>query len=194
MSTTRTSDQVDSRNEMRECSADRKRSGPISSAQGRVPLRAHLLCLFAVSTAFADDLLVIHTDSLTAYKPGSASSVQDIRPMAAQRGVGIDGALRAAGSFGWAMQGNPFESTIAGETLEGLRIATGRTRLWRLIWPFPLRLPGSSGARSMLARKPAEVLTGIATATRAGTGSRRASRNSSSSTTTRTAARWSWRT
>ncbi len=141
MSTTRTSDRIESRNEMRDLLAGRKRSGPISSAQGRVLLHAPLLCLVAVSTAFADDLLVVHTDSLTAYKPGSASSVQDIRPMAAQRGVGIDGALRAGGSFGWAMQGNPFESAIAGETLEELRIATGAYAPLEIDLALPAEVP-----------------------------------------------------
>ncbi|MFG0259578.1 MAG: hypothetical protein ACF8LK_04415, partial [Phycisphaerales bacterium JB041] len=91
----------------------------------------------AAGPALGDDLLVTHADSLTTYKPTAATAVQDIRPMAMQRGVGLDGAVRASGSLPWAFEANPFESTIAGETLGSVRLATGAHAPFEIDLAFP---------------------------------------------------------
>jgi len=53
-------------------------------------------------------ILTIGADSLTTYLVTSKTNVQDVRPRAEQRGVGVDGGLRAEAPFGMAIGGNPF--------------------------------------------------------------------------------------
>ena len=61
------------------------------------------------SVASAQQILEIHSDSLTAYKPTGNTLVQDVRPLHSQRGVTIDGSLRAEAALPMALEGNPFE-------------------------------------------------------------------------------------
>ena len=84
-----------------------------------------LFVLCAGSAALADQILELAADSLTSYL-ASATAIQDVRPRHSQRGVNIDGTLRAGGMFGLALEGNPFEPSLPGrETLNGVRLATG---------------------------------------------------------------------
>ena len=95
--------------------------------RSRHALLSVLASFTAASVAVASDpILEIHDSSLTSYLPSSASSVQDIRPMVGQRGMGIDGAMRAGPSFPMAIAGNPFggEWTSAA-TNNGIRLDTG---------------------------------------------------------------------
>lgn len=74
----------------------------------------------------AQQILEIHPDTLTTYRPGGATTVQDVRPIALQRGVNLEGSQRSAGALPWALAGNPFEQSWQGhEALGDLRLATG---------------------------------------------------------------------
>ena len=46
-----------------------------------------------------DPILEVFNDSLTTYLASGATSVQDVRPLALQRGVNLDGSLRAASTL-----------------------------------------------------------------------------------------------
>src|SRR5690606_18715449 len=56
----------------------------------------------AAGSAFAD-LLTVHGGSLTQYRAG-ATGVQDVRPLAMQRGVNLDGTLREPAVQPWVLQ------------------------------------------------------------------------------------------
>ncbi|MBI5285616.1 MAG: hypothetical protein HY874_11030, partial [Chloroflexi bacterium] len=74
----------------------------------------------------AQQILEIHTSSLTSYLPTTATAVQDLYPFALQRGVNLEGSQRSAGALPWALAGNPFEQSWQGhEALGDLRLATG---------------------------------------------------------------------
>lgn len=66
-----------------------------------------VVAAFWVPLAPASPILETHSDSLTYYR-GGATAVQDVTPTYMQRGVYLDGSLRAASPFGWAIAGNPF--------------------------------------------------------------------------------------
>jgi hypothetical protein len=71
-------------------------------------------------------ILEIHADSLTTYKPTGQTAVQLVRPLVSQRGVNVDGSLRSAPGLAMALQGNPFESVWVGkERQDDLRIDIG---------------------------------------------------------------------
>lgn len=80
----------------------------------------------APSGAFAaDTILEIYGPSLTIYKAG-VSLGQDVHPRFDQRGVGIDGTLRAAPTFGWAIAGNPFgDAPTPSNRIGDVRLDTG---------------------------------------------------------------------
>lgn len=63
-----------------------------------------LACLLATS-ALADQILEVNDASLTAYVPTSTSNVQDVRPLVDQRGVNLDGSLRAGAAHRMALAG-----------------------------------------------------------------------------------------
>lgn len=58
----------------------------------------------------SSQILEIYSASLTTYLPGAASLVQDVAPMAIQRGVNVDGSLREAPGVAVAIAGNPLEA------------------------------------------------------------------------------------
>ena len=58
-------------------------------------------------------IVKISSGSLTTFQPSVSVPVQGIRPMVQQRGVGVDGAGRARGSYGWSLAGNPFPQPTA---------------------------------------------------------------------------------
>ncbi len=104
--------------------------------------------------AWADQILQTNADSLTSYKPAAATIVQDLRPMAVQRGVGLDGLLRASGSFPWAMRGNPFETPVADEALESIQLASGAYAPFEIDLALPAQVPWVIG-RTFNARQEA---------------------------------------
>jgi len=97
--------------------------------------------LWSAVPARADQILQTSGDSLTTYKHADKTRVQDVRPRAEQRGVGLDGAQRAGGALPWALAGNPFESAQAGETLGSLRLATGAYSPTEIDLALPARVP-----------------------------------------------------
>src|SRR5262245_37140050 len=85
-----------------------------------------LVVALAAPRAHADQILKIHNDSLTSYKPTAKSNIQDVRALVDQRGVHVDGTLRARSSHGMAMAGNPFGEPWDGNgMLSSTRLDTG---------------------------------------------------------------------
>lgn len=83
-----------------------------------------MLCT-AASLATETPILQTHDDALTSYL-GAASAAQDVLPLAAQRGVNLDGSLRARGGPPMSLAGNPFgESWNGNMMLSGVRLDTG---------------------------------------------------------------------
>jgi hypothetical protein len=73
-----------------------------------------VVVLFAPrSSAQESQILQIHEGTLTSYL-GTATPIQQVRPLAMQRGVGVDGTMRAAPTHRWALAGNPFENAWRG--------------------------------------------------------------------------------
>ena len=71
-------------------------------------------------------ILEKYDDSLTTYQATAKTKVWDLRPLATQRGVTLDGALRAAPMLPMHLAGNPFERVWTGHEKQGdLRIDTG---------------------------------------------------------------------
>lgn len=107
-----------------------RRSAACRSA--RRPLRtaalsaAALLLAAAAAPISADQILVVSSDTLTTYRPSGATAIGDIRPLHLQRGVGLDGQLRAPSGQGWAMAGNPFGDAVPSTTRLGeVNLLTG---------------------------------------------------------------------
>ncbi len=67
----------------------------------------------------AQNILEVYDATLTSYKPTSTSKVNDLRPLHVQRGVNIDGSLRAASAFRMAIQANPYENAFTGGQMDG---------------------------------------------------------------------------
>jgi RHS repeat-associated protein len=81
---------------------------------------------FIVGRSAQAQILEIHSDSLTTYKPTGQTAVQLVRPLVSQRGVNIEGSLRSAPALAMDLQGNPFESVWVGKERQGeLRIDIG---------------------------------------------------------------------
>ena len=114
------------------------------SSPGRgLPLLGSLIgCLVpacVVSSAGAG-ILDVKSDTLTTYKPTSATEVQDVRPLAAQRGAELDGRARAGAMLPLALHGNPFGGdSVPGATMAGVRLHTGTAALDQvdLVQPGP---------------------------------------------------------
>ena len=90
-------------------------------------ITAVLGAMFATTswTVCSAQILSINDDSLTEVMFTQPSQVQNVRPRPEQRGVGIDGLLRARPALPWAIAANPFESGQPGATLGDLRLASG---------------------------------------------------------------------
>lgn len=102
--------------------------------------------------SLADPILQINSDSLTTFMPSSASAVQDVRPHAVQRGVGIDGTLQALSGFPWAFAANPFEATPVDASLNEIRLASGAYTGLEVDLTLPAQVPWVIG-RSFNARQ-----------------------------------------
>lgn len=93
-------------------------------------------------TARTTPILTIHNDSLTSYL-GTTTSIQDVRPMFAQRGVNIDGSLRLPAGPPMALAGNPFGEPWNGNAnLSGVRLDTGTVSITDIDMALPA--PGFS--------------------------------------------------
>ena len=79
----------------------------------------------AASPLVANPILEIDSSSLTAYEEDSATGVQDARPDVRNRGVNIDGSLRAGAPLGWAIAGNPLGAPVSDPNISGIRLSTG---------------------------------------------------------------------
>ncbi len=78
-----------------------------------------------LASASGSSILVVHDDTLTNYR-AAATAVQDVSPLAIQRGVNIDGSIRAGSTHPMHLAGNPFGSPwSANQTLNGIRTVTG---------------------------------------------------------------------
>src|SRR5262245_9419836 len=115
-----------------------------------MPSRAAFVVAVAILPGLAGgQVLQVNSDSLTAYKAGSASAVQDIRPIVLQRCAGIDGALRAGSAQGWAIAGNPFGEGWDGNGMLGsLALATGTHASMEV----DIALPAPGAARWVIGR------------------------------------------
>jgi hypothetical protein len=82
-------------------------------------------------------ILEVHSASLTSYLVTGVTNVQDIRPRVLQRGVNLDGSLRAAPTFPMAIAGNPFEVGFDGEPSPGVILATGTANLTEVDLSLP---------------------------------------------------------
>ncbi|MEQ1737193.1 MAG: hypothetical protein ABL886_12415, partial [Rhodoglobus sp.] len=94
----------------------------------RFPRTLGLVIGFSAISAQAQQsqILQVSSNSLTTYLPSASTAIQGVRPLAIQRGVGIDGSTRAGASHRWALAGNPFESAWRGHLSEGgVRLDTG---------------------------------------------------------------------
>jgi RHS repeat-associated protein len=110
-------------------------------------------CGILVATiSLADPILQINSDSLTTFKPTSATAVQDVRPLAVQRGVGIDGTLRAQAGFPWAFAANPFEAPPVTAALDEVSLASGSYGSFEIDLTLPEQVPWVIG-RSFNARQ-----------------------------------------
>ena len=91
----------------------------------RVALVAVALML-CDTAALGDQILEIHDDSLTTYKPSAKTNVQDIRPLVDQRGVDVDGSPRLRSTHRMTAAGNPFPETWSrNQVFSGARLETG---------------------------------------------------------------------
>ena len=98
--------------------------------------------LLLPSTASADQFLEIHNASLTTYVPSAKSNIQDLRPQVEQRGVNLDGTLRAGSTHAMALAGNPAGSLWRGsQTLSGVRLDTGAFVINDIDMSFPAAVP-----------------------------------------------------
>lgn len=75
--------------------------------------------------AASASILSVHDGSLTSYLAGP-TGVQDVSPLPIQRGVNLDGSMRAGSTHPMHLAGNPFGSAwSANQTLNGIRTVTG---------------------------------------------------------------------
>ncbi len=78
-----------------------------------------------LAPAASGQLLDPYSASMTTYLP-AATAVQGAMPQAIQRGVGLDGAMRAGSTLPFAVAGNPFENAWTGHERQGdLRLDAG---------------------------------------------------------------------
>ncbi len=113
-------------------------------------------------TAYAGPVLEVWPATLTSNKMDStASAGQDILPLALQRGVGIDGTMRAGSTLGWSLAGNPMgESWNGSANLAGVNAATGAPSVSAVDMALP-----SAGPRWVVGRTYNPVQTDNTTAT-----------------------------
>ncbi len=94
-------------------------------------------------TAVPDDALLVHYDaSLVTRKITSATDVQDVLPVALQRGAFLDGTSRAGSAFGWMVGASPFGESMNGQrSWSGIDLATGSYTITTVDLALPARQP-----------------------------------------------------
>jgi hypothetical protein len=71
-------------------------------------------------------ILEVDADTITTYRPATASLIQSIQPQIGQRGVNVEGTFRAPPSFPMHLNGNPFENAWSPVAqVSGMRLDTG---------------------------------------------------------------------
>ena len=96
-----------------------------------------------LSTTLAQtQILEVYNASLTTYLPAAASSGQGVTPLFNQRGVGIDGSMRAPSTFAWAMAGNPSGNPAGLGKLDAITLWNGSYAPTEIDWAAPA--PGTS--------------------------------------------------
>lgn len=91
-----------------------------------VALVAGVLALGPAERAAADQILKNYSDSLTSYKASAKSSIQDIRPLVDQRGVDLDGTLRAPSTQNLSVAGvSSGDRWNGNQRLSGTHLVTG---------------------------------------------------------------------
>ncbi len=80
----------------------------IGSGRGACLVAFALVSGAAPSPVAAAGILNVYDTTLTAYKPTAPTAVQDTMPLSIQRGVNLDGSLRAGPLLPIALAGNPF--------------------------------------------------------------------------------------
>ncbi len=85
------------------------------------------------------------SDSLVSMKLTTATAVQDILPILFQRGVQLDGRLRAAPPQHVVVAANPFEDAWGAPTVGGINLATGAFELEDVDIALPASVPWTIG-------------------------------------------------
>jgi YD repeat-containing protein len=92
----------------------------------RVVLLSSVFVSLSSGSLLAQPVLDNESSSMTSYLPSSKTTFQQARPRADQRGVDIDGTLRGAVSYGWAVAADSIGGgSTAGQKLGDVRLATG---------------------------------------------------------------------
>ena len=92
----------------------------------RATLSALMLLAGTCAPLCADPVLETYAATLTSYVATSNTTVQGIRPNAANRGVFLEGTMRLPSLQGWALAGNPFGDRFNANLFLGpVRLDTG---------------------------------------------------------------------
>jgi len=115
-----------------------------------------MVTLAALAGSAQAAILEVYNDSLITYLPSAASAVQDIRPLANQRGVNLDGSLRAGSTLGLHLHGNPLggggAAWSAHQRMSGVRLDIGTYDASGVDLALPAEVPWVIG-RSYNARQ-----------------------------------------
>lgn len=125
------------------------RFGFVLGLRGRSTLAAMSTVLGLLpGTVLAQTILEISNTSLTASQLNAATAGQNVWPLAVQRGVGIDGTLRAGSMMGWSLAGNPMgEGWNGNAVVAGVNAMTGAAPMQAVDMALP-----SAGARWVVGR------------------------------------------
>jgi hypothetical protein len=83
-----------------------------------------------------DSILEIHADALTSYKYSGTSAIQDVPPQVLQRGVRLEGSVRAGAAFPMAFAGNPHEPARLPDAMQQIHRPTGVTEVGRVDYSY----------------------------------------------------------
>jgi hypothetical protein len=84
-----------------------------------------------------DPILEIRADALTSYKYSGTSAIQDVRPQILQRGVRLEGSVRAGAAFPMAFAGNPHEPAQLADAMQQIHLPTGNPTVDELDLALP---------------------------------------------------------
>jgi hypothetical protein len=114
---------------------------PTHASRPRVLLAAATSLLVATAAPRAHaQILEISGATLTSYKPAAATRVQGVRPRFDQRGVHVDGSVRAGSPFGWDLAGGSGGgSGGGGAKLGDINLVSGAVELSEVDIALPSR-------------------------------------------------------